>query len=286
MAPPISPVVAGWELALWLRQRREQLRLDAATVAQSMGVTRNYWSAIENEHKLPSEENLAAVADILEFEPPEHQELLELRAVAREQGWWVNYPVTNEQVRRYYGLEAGARRVSGYENLIFPGLLQIEDYVRAMMDGSATIPAVEVDQYVEVRMTRQNRLTGDTPLHLTYLLSEAVLLQQIGGPDVLRRQLRHVIDMIEEHPNFIDIHIIPFTVQACELFGSSTFSIMDFPSPRLPTIAWHETVTTLGIIDNRIQVRDITKIFNSSLELALDRQESIGLIHHHLKRSS
>lgn len=284
MPPPTSPVVAAWELALWLRQRRENLRLDAATVAESIGVTRNYWSAIENEHKLPSQENLNAVAKILAFEPEEHQELLKLRTVAREQGWWANYPVINEKVRRYYGLEDGARSVRGFESLLFPGLLQTREYARTIMNASATIPEVEVDQFLEVRMTRQKRLAGDTPLHATYLISEAALLQQVGGPDVRRRQLQHVIDMLDEHPHSVDIRVIPFTVQACELFGSSTFNILDFPSPRLPTIAWHETVTTLGIIDNWIQIRDITKIFTSSLKLALDRQESVGLFHHHLKR--
>ncbi|HVV19409.1 MAG TPA: helix-turn-helix transcriptional regulator [Pseudonocardiaceae bacterium] len=282
MAPPTSSVVAGWELALWLRQRREQLGLDAATVARSMGLTRNYWSAIENEHKIPTRENLAKAADILEFGTDEHQELLRLRAAARHPGWWADYPASNEQTLRYYGLEAGALSVCGFENLLFPGLLQIEDYVRAVMSVSARIPEVEVDQYVEVRLRRQDRLKGDDRLRLTYLMSEAVLLQEIGGRDVRRRQLQHVIDILEEQPNFIDVHIIPFSVQACELFGSSTFSILDFSSPRLPTIAWHETVTTTGIIDDRIQVRDITKIFNASLKLALSTQESIELLHRRL----
>ena len=284
MTPTTSPVVAGWELALWLRQRREQLRLDAATVAESIGVTRNYWSAIENERKLPSEENLASATVVLGFEPEEYEELIALRTAAREPGWWTNYPVVNDKVRRYYGLEAGARGVRGFESLIFPGLLQTEEYARRIIADAAMVPEVEVDQYVEVRMRRQARLTGEMPLHATYLISEAALLQQIGGPDTLRRQLQHVIDMLEEHPDSINVHVIPFTVKSCDLFGSSTFNVLEFASPRLPVIAWQETVTALGTIENRIQLRDITKIFNASLRLALNRQESIGLIHHYRGR--
>src|SRR5262245_31910222 len=55
---PVSPTVAAWELALRLRRRRVQLGVEVRTITQRLGFSRNYWSAVENERKILSEENL------------------------------------------------------------------------------------------------------------------------------------------------------------------------------------------------------------------------------------
>lgn len=278
MSSPTSPTVAAWELALRLRQRRERLGMDAKTVAETMGFTRNYWSAVENERKQLSEENLDKALELLEFDQEDQDELRGLRATARERGWWTRYSMLDAEVERLYGLEAGASSVKEYESILVPGMLQTADYARAIMKPAEIIREVEVDQLIEVRLKRQERLTADSPLRLTALISEAVLRQQIGGPAILRRQLQHLVDVAEAHPDTIDIHVIPFTATSCGLFGAATVRVLDFPSPRLPMLAYQETVTARILLDDRTTVRDIATTYSAALKVALTPEESLEMI--------
>ncbi|MFD9889238.1 Scr1 family TA system antitoxin-like transcriptional regulator [Amycolatopsis sp. NPDC059027] len=284
MSTPMSPVVAAWELALRLRKRREQVGIEVKTITQTLGFTRNYWSAVENERKILSEESLLRIIELFEFDREERQELLELRAAAKEHGWWARYSgLLDEDLQRLYGLEHGARSIRTYENLILPGLLQTADYARALMTPDVTIRQVEIDQRVEARLRRQERLRGEHPLQLTAILSEAALRQQIGGPDVLRRQLEHLADMIDEHPETIEVRVIPFTATACGLFGAATVHLIDFDSPRLPTVAWQETVSTWGIIDDSTLVRDLTMTYNDAFRRTQTQQETRTFIRQRIK---
>jgi Domain of unknown function (DUF5753) len=72
--------------------------------------------------------------------------------------------------------------------------------------------------------------------------------------------------------------VIPFTVTSCALFGSSTTHVISFASSRLPTVAWQETVTAWGIIDDPRQVRDIDIAYDETLRLTLNPQESLVMI--------
>lgn len=275
-----SPVVASWELALRLKRQRERLGIEVRTITEALGFTRNYWSAVENERKILSSEALALVVDLFEFDDEEKAELLALRAAAKERGWWSNYSALfDADVQRLFGLEQGAQSMRDYESLLIPGLLQTADYVRAIMMPAVTLPQVEVDQRVEARLRRQTRLAdpGD-PFKLTAVISEAALRQQIGGPVVLRQQLVHLAELIESHPRKLDVRVIPFTATACGLFGAATVHLIDFGNSRLPTLAWQETVTAWGIIDDKDQIRDISTTYKDAYERALPRDESLHLV--------
>ena len=279
-----SPVVAGWELALRLHRRREELDLDVKTITEALGFTRNYWSAVENERKLLSEESLTKIIELFQFDQAEGQELLDLRTAARERNWAADYgDLFDSRLQRFHGIENGADSVRVYESLLVPGLLQTPEYTRAIMTPSLVLPQVEIDQRVEVRQRRQERLTGETPLRLTAIISEAVLRQQTGGPAVLRQQLTHMVEMIEAHPDTIDVRVVPFTATSCVLFGSATINIFDFENPLLPTIAWQETVKILGFIDDPIQIRDLVTTFNTALTSTLNAPESAAMIRQYIQ---
>lgn len=275
-----SPVVASWELALRLKRRRAQLGVEVRTITETLGFSRNYWSAVENERKILSLESLSRIIELFEFDDEEKEELLALRAAAKERGWWTRYSALfDEELQRLFGLEQGARSVRNYENLLIPGLLQIADYTRAIMTPDVTMRRVEVDQRVEARLRRQVRLTDENdPFTFTALISEAALRQQIGGPRVLRSQLAHLAALIEQHPETLDIRVIPFTATSCGLFGGATVVLIDFDNPRLPTLAWQETVTTWGIIDDPVQVRNLTTTFQDAYRRALEKNATFHLI--------
>ncbi|MFI5591770.1 Scr1 family TA system antitoxin-like transcriptional regulator [Amycolatopsis sp. NPDC051758] len=285
MSAPSSPVVASWELALRLKRRRDQLGVEVKTITDALGFSRNYWSAVENERKILSPESLVRIIELFEFDAEEKQELLALRTAAKERGWWTRYSALfDNEIQRLYGLEQGARSIRDYENLLIPGLLQTADYIRGIMLPDVTMRPVEVDQRVEARLRRQQRLTDKSdPFKFTAVISEAALRQQIGGRQVLRNQLVHLATLIEQHPETLDIRVIPFTATACGLFGGATVVLIDFDNPQLPTLAWQETVTTWGIIDDSTQVRNLTTTYEDAYRRALDKSQTLKMIQHHTK---
>jgi transcriptional regulator with XRE-family HTH domain len=279
VSPSPSPVVANWELVLRLRERREQLDISVKDLTERLGFTRNYWSAIENERKIIPENTLKNLFEILEFGDDDRQQLLRLREEAKENGWWNKYSALfDNSNQRLFGLEQGARKICTYDTLLMPVLLQTPDYARAVLRTDISVPRVEVEQRVEARMRRQEIIHGDPPLQLTAIMSEAVLRQQVGGGAVLREQLGHLLAMTERHPDTIEIILIPFSAAAVSLLGAGTLSLLDFPSPRLPSVVWHESVTYGGVITDSNKVRDIVTAFREARQHALDLRETMKTI--------
>ncbi len=282
--PPPSPTVASWELSLRLRQRREQLGIEVETITDQLGFTRNYWSAVENKRRILTADKLQQVFDVLEYDDEERSELIALREAAKQRGWWSGYSALfSDELLRYYGLEHGAQSIHTYESLLIPGLLQTPDYARALMAADISVRPVEIDQRIEVRLRRQERLSGEDPLQLTAVISEAALLQQIGGPLVLREQLRHVAAVAADHPATIELRVIPFSAPACGVFGASTFHLIDFASTRLPTLAWQETATAMGVLDKDMQVRELHFTHAEALQQCLSTEDSLQLVNEHVR---
>jgi transcriptional regulator with XRE-family HTH domain len=270
-------VVANWELVLRLRRRREQLGLTVNDITKTLKFTRNYWSAIENERKLIPTNTLREIFKVLEFSTEDRRQLLALREEARKNGWWDEYTkLSDDNIQRLHGLEHGARGVRDYETLLIPGLLQTPEYAGVIMTSDVAIRPVEVKERVRMRLRRQELLDGDDPLHLEVIISEAALRQQVGGTEVLKGQLDHLLKM-GERPN-IEIRVIPFTATACDLFGSGTLVLLDFQSSFLPTVAWMESVTARSVITEPNQVRDITMAFNEAYKRSLAREDTIKMI--------
>jgi transcriptional regulator with XRE-family HTH domain len=282
MQPLLSPVVANWELVLRLRQRRERLGIRSTDITRELGVARGYWSAIENERKVVPENLLTTVFDVLEMSDRERERMLFLRNLAEERGWWDDYPALfDSDIQRLFGLEQNAETIHAFDTLLIPGLLQTEEYIRAVCSSHSSMQPVEVGARVEARLRRQAVLQADDPPCLNVILSEAALRQGVAGPDVRRRQLDHLLTMSERPPAQVDIRVIPFSSEPCILFGSGSVCLLDFDNTWLPTVAWDETVSSWGVIADPAKVRDIVGAFAEATKQALTRQETTRLIEHY-----
>ncbi|SCL27844.1 helix-turn-helix domain-containing protein [Micromonospora inyonensis] len=274
-----SPVVQAWELGLRLRQRREEVGLTAAAAGRAIGIIQAYVSGVESGRvKLPAK-RLAQIVAAYEFEPDEAAELEELRAGAARRGWWQEYAqLFPAEFLRFLGYEAGAEHIRSYHPEVIIGLLQTEEYARAVIrGGTTTIRLTEVDRRVAVRLARQERLDGEHPLRLSVLLGEGALRQQVGGPVVMRAQLDHLVRLATERPEQIEIRVLPFSVGAHPAFGGP-FQVLSFPSPRLPDLVWQEILTSIDIIDQSLRVNDYVVTFAETRELALGSDDSLDLI--------
>jgi len=280
---PVSPTVARWELVLRLRELREQRGFDSASFARQVGFTPANWSHVENGRRVLTCRTIVPVLDLLEVEDEERAELLDLLHAGKQRGWWSkSSALIGAELQRLYGMEHGAQSIRSYDSLIVPGLLQTESYARALISADVMIRPVQVDQLVALRMRRQQRLRGSQRVELTAVIGEATLLQQTGGPQILRGQLEHLIALIDEHDT-LDVRVIPFSAPDGAILGGSSFHLLDFASEQLPTFGWAESAVFGGPVEDPELVRDLGFAYLRALEQALSRADSAALIRDYVR---
>lgn len=275
-----SPTVAAWELGLRLRERRELMGITAASAAKAIHTGQSFVSGVETGRVKINARKLAELAAVLDFDQDEAEELQGLREEAAKRAWWHPYSAMfNAEVLRYFGFEAGAESIRAYSAGMITSLLQTQDYAMAIMNGGApSIRLAEANRRVEVRMKRQQRLEGEDPIRLTTVITESGLRQMVGGRAVMAAQLKHLAAKIHQHPDTLDVRVVPFSADYHNAIGGSTFYLLGFASSRLPDLVWQETVSTTGLIDQPMRIREYSLAHSQAMDFALDRAESLGLI--------
>ncbi|GLY73012.1 transcriptional regulator [Actinoallomurus iriomotensis] len=197
------------------------------------------------------------VADLLTLygvtDETDRESLLALAQDANSPGWWHRYgDVLPGWFETYVGLEEAAALVRTYEVQFIPGLLQTEEYARAVISlGNSTAAQEEIEQRVSLRMTRQKLLTrGESP-RLWAVVDEAALRRPIGGRDVMRGQLERLIEATKL-PGVI-LQVLPFRVGG-HTAEAGAFSILRFPESDLPDVVYVEQLTSALYLDRRDDV--------------------------------
>lgn len=281
--PPPSPAVAQLELTVRLRTRRAQLGLTAKEVSQHLGFSANHWSGVENNRTILAADKLQKLSGLFKYNRAEIKELLALHEIARSPRWQDEYhhilDGRDGHLTQYYGLEYGASSIRTFEASVIPGLLQTEDYIRAVTAADPDTNEVRLRKRIELRMRRQQRLFDPDPVKLLAVVSQGAVVQQIGGPDVLRRQLLHLVHLSEQlDPSVLEFRVVPFTATQQGLLNTSTLHLLDFPSPHLTTVAFREAVQPLGVSDDVDLLELIEVNFTQSLATTLSHAQSIALI--------
>jgi transcriptional regulator with XRE-family HTH domain len=277
---PSSPPVAAWELGIRLREARELVALSSTDAAKSIGITQNYLSNVEHGRRRIAEDKLKKLLTNYGVRDDECKELLALRRASDGSGWWSRYSgLFSPELVRFFGYEHGAQEVHTYEGAMISGLLQTENYSRSVHSGDrANLRKSDVERRVEARNRRQERLNGPGALNATILMTEGALRQQVGGREVLAEQLEHLLTLMEQHSDTLDLRVIPFSAGAYCALGSSTFHLLTFPSARLMRLGWHETVTSLNLVESELKIHQYGVAFSEALSRAADREGSEQLI--------
>ncbi len=150
------------------------------------------------------------------------------------------------------GLEEAATLIRVYEVQFVPGLLQTEEYARAVvMQGSPGLSPEEVDNRVNVRLGRQRRFSKENAPRLWAIVDEAALRRPMGGRDVLAGQVKRLMEAVSE-PN-ITLQVMPFKYGGHGAEGGA-FTIMRFPEADLPDMVYMEYLTGAHYIDKPEEV--------------------------------
>ncbi|MGQ0779148.1 MAG: helix-turn-helix domain-containing protein [Pseudonocardiales bacterium] len=276
---PSSPVVARWDLGRRLREQRDLLGLTGAAAGLPVKLSATFLSDVEKGKKNLPEDKLDALIAAYEIDADVATELRALRAECNQRGWWSKFSTLfSADMLRFIGCEHGAKAIHTFSGSLVSGLLQSRDYARAVIEaGSPWIRLAEADLRVQARMIRQRRLTGDEPLHLSAVMSEAALHQQIGGPAVLVAQLRHLVTMIEEHPDTVEVRVVPFASPGYPALGA-TYQLLTFDSPTLPALVWLANISSTELIDDAVRVKEYGLTHAGTIEAALSKQETLDLV--------
>jgi hypothetical protein len=167
-------------------------------------------------------------------------------------GWWHQYgDVLPHWLRPYVDLESAATLIRVYESHFVPGLLQTEDYMRAWMRALGHNPLDDIERRVAMRVARQALLTRPDAAHLWAVIDEAALRRSVGGPGVMRGQLKRLIEATTL-PN-VTLQVLPFGAGAHPA-RTGAFSILRFAGSELPDVVYVEQLTNALYLDKRDDV--------------------------------
>jgi transcriptional regulator with XRE-family HTH domain len=269
-----SPTIRRRRLGAELRRRRESAGVTIENVADRMECSASKISRIETGHTSATPRDVRDMLGIYGVSGDECEELVQISREARQKGWW--HPYSTVLTGAYVGLEAAADSIRAYEQQVVPGLLQTEEYARAMIRAARPdISANEVERRVSVRLGRQSLLTQDDPIDLWVVLDEAVVSRPVGGDAVMRAQLRRLVEAADL-PN-VTIQVLPFEAGA-HAGMDGTFAILDFPEPGDPDVVFAENATGGLFLEKVDELRKYIFIFDHIRAAALRPEESVALI--------
>lgn len=270
-----GPMSARRALAQKLAAHRERLKLRGSDVAESVGKSASWVSRMEKgEHQI-GVDAVVLLSTVYQFSDAELEQLKDLARANMREGWWEAYDLGREH-SRYLALEDEAHTTSIAAMTMIPGVVQTEDYARKVIStGPDELTAEQVEKRVQARMARKQVLTrGDDPLRVNAVLDEAVLRRAVGGSQVMREQIRHLLEIVEL-PR-VTLQVLPFAAGAHPAMEGS-FAVLEFDPPMQPA-AYAETPVGETWIEQPDQVRRFAIAHARLTGLALPPADTIAML--------
>ena len=276
----IGPTVRRRRLGSELRRLREGQSIKLEEVADRLGLAPSTLSRIETG-KAPTRS--AYLASMLDYygvdDPSQRQILVEMAREGHRKGWWAVWEdVLPTGFGIYVGLEAEAASLRVYEAQVVHGLLQTEEYARAVMTTVRRRQTPEeIDRLVALRMQRQEVLLRADPLALWIILDEAVIRRTMGPPALMYRQLVHLVEAAQS-PN-VTLQVLEFS-SGLHPALNGPFTIIEFPERFDPDVVYSEGVGEQAnfIEEREREVRARAEAFDLLRATALPPADSAELI--------
>jgi transcriptional regulator with XRE-family HTH domain len=251
--PAHGPTVLRILLGTHLRRLRESRGIPAQEAAKVIRGSESKISRIELGRNAIREIDILDLLTYYGVGAGEREQMLALAEQANRPGWWHRYnDILPEWFQTYIGMEESAASIRIYEPQFVPGLLQTEEYARAIiMQGAPGVDPDEVERRVALRMGRQKLLTRENPPRYWVIMDEAALRRPMGGRDVHFAQIERLCDLVGE-PN-ITLQVMPFRYGGHAADGGA-FTIMRFPETDLPDVVYMEYLTGAHYVDKPEEV--------------------------------
>lgn len=277
--PGPAPTVKRRRLVAELRRLRDESGLPREEVAERLEWHASKIKRIETgrwERLSPTD--LRALLDVYGVTEREQQDVyVRLARESKEKGWWHSYrDVLPNPYAVLIEMEAEAASFRSFELAVVPGLLQTEDYTRALIRGDRREASdEEIQRRVEVRTTRQQVLQRENTPRFWAILDEAALRRQVGGKEVMRAQYHHLVKMTKLPK--VTVQVIPFT-QGAHTAMSSSFTILEFPEEMDPDVVYVETMAGDLYLEEKPDVQERVLAFEHLRASALSEQDTLAFI--------
>ncbi|GAB3557846.1 transcriptional regulator with XRE-family HTH domain [Actinopolyspora lacussalsi] len=273
-----KPTARRIVLGAQLRRLRERADITRAQAADEIRGSESKISRIELAKVSLKERD---VRDLLKCygvtDDEQQQPFLEMVRESKQPGWWNRYSdLMPDWFQDFVGLEESASRIQTYELQFVPGLLQIEPYAKAIAShGRPELADENVRRRVALRMQRQKLLNGPQAPRVWAVIDESVLHRPIGGLDVMRQQLDHLLEMTKR--STITLQVVPYRLSGYAAEGS--FSMLRFAEPELPNLVYVEHLAGALHLDKPEEIEQYSRVFDHLTVDAETPEESRKLLH-------
>jgi transcriptional regulator with XRE-family HTH domain len=263
-----APTVRRMVLGAQLRRLREAAEISRADAGYAIRASESKMSRIELGKVGFKDRDVADLLTVYGVNDDEERDVfLSMVKESNLPGWWHRYgDVIPTWFNDYVGLEESASRIQAFEHQFIPGLLQTEEYARAVVThGNPDRATAEDERRIVLRMQRQRVLARPSAPRLWVVIDESVLHRPIGGRTVLRDQIDHLL-RVSKLPH-ISLQVLTFAHSTNPAEGA--FTLLRFAEAELPTAVYVEHLTGALYLD---RLDEIEKYSRALDRLAVDAE--------------
>ncbi|HWO63589.1 MAG TPA: helix-turn-helix transcriptional regulator [Umezawaea sp.] len=256
-----GPTALRIVLGAQLRRLREAAEISRADAGYSIRGSESKISRLELGRVGLKERD---VADLLTMygvtDQTDRETFLEMVKRSNQPGWWHRFnDLMPDWFQDYVGLEEAATRILTYELQFLPGLMQTEDYARAIAShGRPDSAGQDVERRVGLRMNRQKILNRPGAPRLWAVIDESVLHRPIGGRDIMLAQLDHLLELTKMPQ--VTLQVVPYQLSGYAAEGP--FTMLRFGEPELPDLVYVEHLAGALYLDKRDEVELYSRVFD------------------------
>ncbi|MEU9114643.1 DUF5753 domain-containing protein [Streptomyces sp. NPDC048483] len=212
-----------------LRRLREERKLSVDEIADRLGLGTSALRRQESGHTAASVADVMAFLDIYEVDDQDvRRRLIELARYSRVRGWWAAYGKTaGPAAVDLADAEDLASEIRTFQPLVVPGIMQTRAYTQTLINLGAGLRSNERDlvKMIDLRERRKAILDREKPLRVWAVIGEAALRTPVGGPEVMREQIEHLLKLVER--SNVSLQLLPFRSGA-HLGMSGSFVLLNF----------------------------------------------------------
>ncbi|MEO6085006.1 MAG: DUF5753 domain-containing protein [Umezawaea sp.] len=257
-----------------LAQLMEEAGVDRLTVATELECSESKVNRFLRGGAGVSPSDLGKLLDLLKVSASVREELEHLGREARARKpptpWGSAVP---DSLRKYFPVEETATLIRTYNSELVHGLVQTEAYARTVITASPLHRKADVPRLIQARLARQVRLTGPNPPQLHLVLSEAVVRGLTGGVDVMREQLRHLVDLSK-----LDHVTIQVIARESGMHPAAGFPFTLFTPPDGGVLAYSENLTDGLFVSEIGRIEAYEAVWDATVTSALSLKKSRDLL--------
>jgi DNA-binding XRE family transcriptional regulator len=257
MVERIEPSALRWLVGAELKGYRTRAGATKSEAAQVLRVSVGMIGYFETGKYKPSPEQIALLLDLYGGPAYDVDRLAWLAGRAERKSWLARWDdVIPDWLRTYVGLEGLASHLVVYCPMVLNALVQTREYSAGVTAPSARVREDQQERMVALRMDRQKRIL-DSSLNLTLLVEESVLDRLIGGPEVMRAQFTHLLELGKR--DNVEILVVPTSVARHDGLEGK-FSLLHFRHEDGTTQA--QSIAYVEIPDDAVYVQDQRQVDN------------------------